>query len=322
MKSANRDEIIKFIFHFLNHFDSPKFSIDELHVQPESTDPDNYIQFINKLCICLRKLRESNQSKMNLKLDTIHHILVIETLSYFRALRLSRPPFLFDIFSPTSELLPELFDFFINDLKVDYRAKWISPFLDVNQNGNTLLIWLIANARNDSAKALLDCLKDKEDVTAFMNEFSNYYRNSAIHLIVGKGYRNRDYNGNKIQTTNLTLLEQILSYGADIDAQTRSDKYTPGLGGWTALHFACVRRDMAYIQFLLEHGANASLRNELGQTPLDMVKLESKKAESLLALQVGPNNFKEIYLADENIVEEIEQLFSNHAVNNSSLLVD
>jgi hypothetical protein len=321
MKKANRDEIIKFIFRFLNHFDSPKFSIDELQVHPENSDPAKFIQFINKLCICLKKFRESNQPKKNNQLDIVHNILIVETTNYFGSMALSKAPKLFEVFSPTSELLPELFDYFINDLKIDYRAKWISPNLDANENGNTLLIWLIANARNDSAKALLNSLKDKEDVKDYVDEFANYYRNSAIHLIVGKGYRNRDYNGNKLRTSNLTLLEQLLDCGANIDAQTKPNKSIPGLGGWTALHFACVRRDKEYIKFLLEHGAKPSLKNELDQTPLDMVKLGRKEAESMLALQVDPNNFKEIYVADEDLIEEIEQLFSDHEIDNRNALI-
>ena len=42
--------------------------------------------------------------------------------------------------------------------------------------------------------------------------------------------------------------------------------------GSTALHNTARQGDMAGVTLLLEHGANVGLKNELGETPMDVAK--------------------------------------------------
>jgi ankyrin repeat protein len=60
----------------------------------------------------------------------------------------------------------------------------------------------------------------------------------------------------------IQALELLLAQGVDINATNQT--------GNTALHGAALRGSTAIIQFLVDHGANALVKNAKGQTPLDI----------------------------------------------------
>jgi ankyrin repeat protein len=73
------------------------------------------------------------------------------------------------------------------------------------------------------------------------------------------------------------VLSMVLSMGADVNAV--------GSDGNRALDIACLKGDAASARILLEHGANPSLRNKSGSTPLHDAALSGNKdvVEMLLA---------------------------------------
>ncbi|MBT4611579.1 MAG: hypothetical protein HOM68_20655 [Gemmatimonadetes bacterium] len=73
------------------------------------------------------------------------------------------------------------------------------------------------------------------------------------------------------------MLAILLEHGVEVDDVHPDDGNT--LGG-TALHNAARQGDVVGVSLLLEHGANVSLTNELGETPMDVAK--NKEVRQLL----------------------------------------
>lgn len=63
-----------------------------------------------------------------------------------------------------------------------------------------------------------------------------------------------------IRYNDVTLAEQLISEGADVDIKNND--------GWTPLHFAVFRGNIAFICFLVENGADVNAENNFGNTPL------------------------------------------------------
>ena len=142
--------------------------------------------------------------------------------------------------------------------------------------GNTPLIWAIANANNETAMDILQkgggCHLDIQSKTG---------RNSALHLAVGKGYKDRSRDGQLLKYTNLELVEALIFQKCDVNLQN--------VDGNTPLHVACFRRDVRMIQSLLKAGANRTLRNREGKRAEDV--LLSDYATSCLAVSSAAGAF-------------------------------
>lgn len=203
------------------------------------------------------------------------------------------------------------------------------PYYELNINfntrdmrwQNTLLLWLVANAKNEHALELLDAVKSKLYCKEMLDAVS-MHGTAAIHVIVGKGYRNLSADKEVLSVSNLDLLKKIIELGVDINIQINIDpdifedeKYNLGQGN-TALHIACARKDIAFINFLLEHGADPALKNKKGESAFDMLRMKKEHAKIFVDSVVNPNNFDSIYIDNEEILHNIkgyDEYFANQS---------
>ncbi|KFO71006.1 Ankyrin repeat domain-containing protein 22 [Cuculus canorus] len=74
---------------------------------------------------------------------------------------------------------------------------------------------------------------------------------------------------------NENLIKMLLRAGVDVNATDFS--------GSTALHYACEMRNQAVVPLLLEAHADTSIKNQAGETPLDIARrLQFHNIESML----------------------------------------
>lgn len=203
------------------------------------------------------------------------------------------------MYSPATYLLgvavfsaPSLLEFFF----------WLG--IDLNQvdklEGNTELICLIANAWNTKAKWFMETTQKIQPNMLDLDAISSLYGTAAIHLIVGKGYRQRNYFGEKLDVSNLELLKILLDSGADINLKTKLKQRSPeyrreDFTGCTALHLACARNDIEYVEYLLNRGADPTIKNNAGKTPYDMFHLPHEEAQALVKYHVTVGIFELCY---------------------------
>ncbi|KAJ1728673.1 hypothetical protein LPJ61_003911 [Coemansia biformis] len=70
---------------------------------------------------------------------------------------------------------------------------------------------------------------------------------------------------------NLKAVRAYVQCGVDVNSQNK-------MNGWTALHWACVRGNRDVAELLLRVGADASITDANGKTPLDVCKLAAVRA--------------------------------------------
>lgn len=186
--------------------------------------------------------------------------------------------------------------------KLDKYAKFI-PLLIKNgadiasqdSLGNTGLIWAIANASNEAAMIILECCGEGD----YLNLLG--IGNAAIHMAVGKGYKNITAQQQKLTHSNLEIVGALIANKCDVNIKNR-DNNTP-------LHLACVRHDIAMIKALLLAGARLDIKNKNGQIPLQMLSVPYQEACNLISNTVG------YFLLDADEfqanLEEAQRLFQN-----------
>jgi len=74
-----------------------------------------------------------------------------------------------------------------------------------------------------------------------------------------------------------TILSALLRRGADPNASLKLE----GSVGNTPLHFACMLEKTKHTELLLEYGAVPNVRNEHGQTPLDLLPRDAVRSTKL-----------------------------------------
>lgn len=109
---------------------------------------------------------------------------------------------------------------------------------------NTPLIWAVANAANSNAMEIINRAGEGTYL-----DVQGLGGNTALHLAVGKGYKDRSADGDKLQFSNLEIARKLLEKGCNPNIQNRA--------GNTALHLACARHDTAMIEALLQQGARS-----------------------------------------------------------------
>lgn len=140
--------------------------------------------------------------------------------------------------------------------------------VDFNQQDNwkdTPLLWAIANANNSMAFEILD-YKQNLDLQG--------HGNGPLHLAIVKGYNARAYEGNELTISNATLAHELLTKGANPNLKNKM--------GYTAMHFACIRRDPKLIQDILRHGGDPSILAPGGKTCQDLLMLDFDEAYKIL----------------------------------------
>jgi ankyrin repeat protein len=135
--------------------------------------------------------------------------------------------------------------------------------------GNTGLMWAIANANNGMALEMIKLGGEG----AYLNVQCNQ-GNSALHLAVGKGYKDIDSDNKQLECSNLDLVNNLILKKCNVNLQNDA--------GNTPLHLACLRRDSAMIQSLLKAGANTMLKNREGQLPIELLEWDYDSAQHKL----------------------------------------
>ncbi len=128
--------------------------------------------------------------------------------------------------------------------------------------GDTPLMWAIANAKNGMAGEILRKLPSSQ-VSSLNKQCTD--RNTALHLLIAKGYTTRSADGQLLPCTNFDLLKLAVEKGANVNLADKK--------GNTPLHLAYARRDAKMIQLLLEHGADRNAVNTAGQKPIQLAQM-------------------------------------------------
>ena len=71
------------------------------------------------------------------------------------------------------------------------------------------------------------------------------------------------------------VIKHLLNDGANVNRQTRYDKYTP-------LHYAALHNKTEAVRILIESGADVNLINNANKTPLDYARSKGSEVERLL----------------------------------------
>lgn len=188
---------------------------------------------------------------------------------------------------------------FSESIPVEIRNLLFNLKIDCNRtehqfHGNTPLLTMVSNAENTGAMQLIESSKKNNSNTLNLDITSTKFGTSALHLTVAKGYKNIDFNNQSLDISNLKLAKALIDAGCNVNLKVDLPK-SP-LDGNTALHLACIRKDMDFCKLLLDSGADLTIKNAKGQTPLDLLFLEKKDAATLINTATGKmNNFNKIY---------------------------
>lgn len=138
--------------------------------------------------------------------------------------------------------------------------------VDPNQrdtSGNTPLHWSIANAAVGCAMVLIQHAQQYQ-IDFDVQDWSFSYM-TPLQLAISKGRRNSGWD---------YLVESLIANTKYLNKQNKR--------GNTALHLACVRRDLPYVKALREAGANFTIRNKDGKTPKDLWSVSTDDAWKIL----------------------------------------
>lgn len=179
-------------------------------------------------------------------------------------------------------------------LRADPNAK--------DSGGNTALTLAASNANHVMVKKLIQCCKEGKGDCNLQDSFGwdHKHRNTALHLLIGKGHRLVDSTGELLHFSCLELAKDLIDIQADVNIQNGK--------GNTPLHLACIRRDLDACRLLLENGARADILNGEKKIPADLLHNtyeESRKSlgDQVVVFSLNPEQFE----APEP-VKEIEKL--------------
>lgn len=150
--------------------------------------------------------------------------------------------------------------------------------------GNTALISAIADANNLKAVEILKLTADGIDVQ------DNFFKNTALHLAVGKGYTTVSAHGEHLEYSNFEIVKMLVQKGANPNLINKF--------GNTPLHLAFLRRDLDMIVCLIEHGAELDIKNHEGNTPIDLLDTNYINACEIIRETVF------VYLLDKSAFEK------------------
>ncbi|WP_422464084.1 MULTISPECIES: hypothetical protein [unclassified Endozoicomonas] len=106
-------------------------------------------------------------------------------------------------------------------------------------------------------------------------------RKNLLHLLIAKGHKKASTRGHQKQYPVFTKIIQSesLPVSRHINSQ---DKY-----GLTPLHYACARRDQAYIQPLIERGSDPAIKDINDNNCLDVLLMSEQSRLNLISLAVA-----------------------------------
>lgn len=121
--------------------------------------------------------------------------------------------------------------------------------------GNTPLLWAVANAQVEAALTLVQMGAD-----CCIHDWM-YERQTPLQLAIAKGPRNPRWN---------ELIFLLITHTPNLNAQNGE--------GNTALHLAYARRDVKIIEQLLEKGSDPTIKNDKRQAPEQLWDLTYEEA--------------------------------------------
>ena len=151
----------------------------------------------------------------------------------------------------------------------------------LNEFGSTPLIIAVGNAdipliklliargadlhiKNNEGDTALTLAGHQSVVGADMVEFEDAQRIAIFRVLLAAGAKVTREIVNAADQDNLELVKLLLAHHADVNARSPN--------GMTALHCAVDRGYVEVVTFLLKRGADATLRNDAGQSPMDLTE--------------------------------------------------
>jgi ankyrin repeat protein len=132
---------------------------------------------------------------------------------------------------------------------------------------------------------------------------------TALMLAAGEGSKtNEDRRGvnvidyGKVEPESKVLPAVQAAWSANADV-TASDT-----AGNTALHAAVTHRYVAVVQFLVDHGADANVRNQAGRTPMDLLGTPKRDIEKPAAVTSADTSASGPEVADQSALARIAAL--------------
>lgn len=161
--------------------------------------------------------------------------------------------------------------------------------------GNNALLWSIANAQ-EAMTALL--IRAGIEQGADLN-LRGMKGNSALHLLIGKGYRQRSEDGAPYNC--LPFVQQLLQAGAHANVLDGDCK--------NPLHLAALRRDYELCKLLVEHGADKHAI-ALSDSPSARLSCSYEAACSILAQRVVAFLLDQKAFEDSDNLNNLRRLFA------------
>lgn len=146
--------------------------------------------------------------------------------------------------------------------------KWTEAlFLQEHKKMSNIPInWSLANGFFDRATLMIK-IGPAEQLFTKLNPF----KNSPIHIVVGKGYTNKTSDGQEIIHSCYDVVKEML---AKVDETNKKRLLNQqNARGDTPLHLAYLRNDTEMIELLEEHGADKTILNNKDQIPKDARKI-------------------------------------------------
>lgn len=142
-------------------------------------------------------------------------------------------------------------------------------------SGNTPLLWGVANSSVSFVLALLD-LPDTTHVN--VKSTSKRYLNTPLILSVSKGWTHVATQGAE-RNSQMAIATKLLQKGAEVNAVD--------VHGRTALHYACLHRNIEAIEALVKAGASWDTKDKNGQNPKDFCFLDVETVSKILRVATG-----------------------------------
>lgn len=181
---------------------------------------------------------------------------------------------------------------------IEYLARKGADFNLLDFFGSTPLLEAIANAQPATALAIakvglnygIDLNKRPVEADPADPEFP--FHNTALHLLIAKGYRDVSRDQQELSISYHEVAKALIQYGADPNIQD--------IKGDTPLHIAYLRHDQEAINLLLAHGSKLDIKNKQGKLPQEMSQVSYEEACKFLKAQAA------VFLLDKKAFEEFK----------------
>lgn len=182
---------------------------------------------------------------------------------------------------------------------IRYFASKGADFNQLDLFGGIPLLEAIANAQPVTALAIAEIGQEyRQDLNKLPIETDpenpEYsFHNTALHLLMAKGYRNISADNQQLPISYLEVAEKLIAYGANPNVQDNN--------GNTPLHIAYLRHDKEEIALLINHGAKSDIANHDGTLPYEMSRKSYEDACQFLKIQAAA------YLLDKTTFDAYQE---------------